>query len=432
MPDNYKSLNTKIYKASEIFGINPIMENINFLAFAMPAFFLFVWLEFKLAQKRKRPEIFNYESSVSNISIGLAERLINLFIAGSFYQLFYYIYENYRIFGLPSNFFIWIGLILATDFVWYWYHRMGHEINFFWAAHIVHHHSEEFNFTAAARITTFQAIIRTGFWCILPFFGFHPNMVITMLVVHGAYSFFTHTQVIGRIKWLEYIFVTPSVHGVHHASDEKYLDKNYGDMFTFWDRIFGTFQEEEEKPKYGLTHPLKSYSFLWQHFHYYFEIYELWKRSKGFKARWGAVFGSPATMDQDIRPMLEKKFLQDKTDRSHRLKFRAYLYIQLAISTLALTVFTYYFENLNSYDKTFVLSFLLITLINCGALLEQRKWIYYLEYLRLFIISLYILQLENLTEYFIVPILIMVLAEKLFSLSSRYQNFVLQLETIER
>lgn len=398
----------------------------------MPAFFLFVWLEFKLAQKRKRPEIFNYESSVSNISIGLAERLINLFIAGSFYQLFYYIYENYRIFDLPSNFFIWIGLILATDFVWYWYHRMGHEINFFWAAHIVHHHSEEFNFTAAARITTFQAIIRTGFWCILPFFGFHPNMVITMLVVHGAYSFFTHTQVIGRVKWLEYIFVTPSVHGVHHASDEKYLDKNYGDMFTFWDRIFGTFQEEEEKPKYGLTHPLKSYSFLWQHFHYYFEIYELWKRSKGFKARWRAVFGSPAAMDQDIRPMLEKKFLQDKTDRSHRLKFRAYLYIQLAISTLALTVFTYYFENLNSYDKTFVLSFLLITLINCGALLEQRKWIYYLEYLRLFIISLYILQLENLTEYFIVPILIMVLAEKLFSLSSRYQNFVLQLETIER
>lgn len=398
----------------------------------MPAFFLFVWLEFKLVQKRKRPEIFNYESSVSNISIGLAERLINLFIAGSFYQLFYYIYENYRIFDLPSNFFIWIGLILATDFVWYWYHRMGHEINFFWAAHIVHHHSEEFNFTAAARITTFQAIIRTGFWCILPFFGFHPNMVITMLVVHGAYSFFTHTQVIGRVKWLEYIFVTPSVHGVHHASDEKYLDKNYGDMFTFWDRIFGTFQEEEEKPKYGLTHPLKSYSFLWQHFHYYFEIYELWKRSKGFKARWRAVFGSPAAMDQDIRPMLEKKFLQDKTDRSHRLKFRAYLYIQLAISTLALTVFTYYFENLNSYDKTFVLSFLLITLINCGALLEQRKWIYYLEYLRLFIISLYILQLENLTEYFIVPILIMVLAEKLFSLSSRYQNFVLQLETIER
>jgi sterol desaturase/sphingolipid hydroxylase (fatty acid hydroxylase superfamily) len=408
------------------------MENINFLAFAMPAFFLFVYLEYKLAQRKKRPEIFNYESSVSNISIGLAERLINLFIAASFYQLFYYIYEHYRIFDIPGNFWIWIGLILATDFVWYWYHRLGHEVNFFWAAHIVHHHSEEFNFTAAARITTFQAIIRTGFWCILPFLGFHPKMVITMLLVHGAYSFFTHTQAIGRIKWLEYVFVTPSVHGVHHASDEKYLDKNYGDMFTFWDRMFGTFQEEEEKPKYGLTHPLKSYSFLWQHFHYYFEIYELWKRSKGFKARWDAVFGSPAAMDQDIRPMLEKRFLQDKTDRSHRLKFRNYLYIQLAVSTLILTVFTYYFGSLGFYDKIFGLSFIIITLINCGALLEQRKWIYYLEYSRLFILSTYLLYIENLAEYFLVPVIIMIAAEKMFSLSRKYQNLVLQMESAKR
>jgi sterol desaturase/sphingolipid hydroxylase (fatty acid hydroxylase superfamily) len=408
------------------------MENINFLAFAMPAFFLFVYLEYKLAQRKKRPEIFNYESSVSNISIGLAERLINLFIAASFYQLFYYIYEHYRIFDIPGNFWIWIGLILATDFVWYWYHRLGHEVNFFWAAHIVHHHSEEFNFTAAARITTFQAIIRTGFWCILPFLGFHPKMVITMLLVHGAYSFFTHTQVIGRIKWLEYVFVTPSVHGVHHASDEKYLDKNYGDMFTFWDRMFGTFQEEEEKPKYGLTHTLKSYSFLWQHFHYYFEIYELWKRSKGFKARWDAIFGSPAAMDQDIRPMLEKRFLQDKTDRSHRLKFRNYLYIQLAVSTLILTVFTYYFGSLGFYDKIFGLSFIIITLINCGALLEQRKWIYYLEYSRLFILSTYLLYIENLAEYFLVPVIIMIAAEKMFSLSRKYQNLVLQMESAKR
>lgn len=408
------------------------MENINFLAFAMPAFFLFVYLEYKFAQKRKRPEIFNYESSVSNISIGLAERLINLFIAASFYQLFYFIYENYRIFEIPSNFFIWLALILATDLVWYWYHRMGHEINFLWAAHIVHHHSEEFNYTAAARITTFQAVIRTGFWCILPFIGFHPTMVITMLVVHGAYSFFTHTQIIGRIKWLEYIFVTPSVHGVHHASDEKYLDKNYGDMFTFWDRIFGTFQEEEEKPKYGLTHPLKSYSFLWQHFHYYFEIHELWRRSVGFRSKWKAVFGSPAEMDQDIRPMLERRFLQDKTDRSHRLKFRNYLYVQLFISTLLLTGLTYYFDKLDPYDKLFALSFILLTLINCGALLEQRKWIYYLEYSRLFILSTYILYLAGLQAYFLLPAVLMITVEKMFSLSRRYQNLILQLETLER
>ena len=113
------------------------MEHINFLAFAMPAFFIFLFLEYKLAQRKKRPEIFNYESSVSNISIGIAERLINLFVAASFYQLYYFIYNNYRFFDIPSNVFVWFALILATDFVWYWYHRLGHEVNFFWAAHIV-------------------------------------------------------------------------------------------------------------------------------------------------------------------------------------------------------------------------------------------------------------------------------------------------------
>lgn len=169
------------------------MESINFLAFAMPAFFLFLFLEYKLVKRSKRAEIYNYESSVSNISIGIAERLINLFIAASFYQLYYLIYNDYRIFDMPNTFLVWISLLLATDFVWYWYHRLGHEVNFFWAAHIVHHHSEQFNFTTAARITTLQAIIRTGFWCVLPFFGFHPSMIIAMLFVHGAYSFFTHT-----------------------------------------------------------------------------------------------------------------------------------------------------------------------------------------------------------------------------------------------
>jgi alkylglycerol monooxygenase len=407
------------------------MKPINFLAFVMPAFFLFLYLEFKLAQLRKRPEIFNYESSVSNISIGIAERLINLFIAASFYQLYYFVYDNYRIFAVPNNVCIWFLLILMTDFVWYWYHRLGHEVNFFWAAHIVHHHSEAFNFTTAARITTFQAIVRTGFWCILPFLGFHPSMVITMLIVHGAYSFFTHTQLIGKIKWLEYVFVTPSIHGVHHASDEKYLDKNFGDMFTFWDRIFGTFQSEEEKPKYGLTHPLKSYSFLWQHFHYYFEIIELWKRSQGFKARFLAVFGSPARMDQNIRPLLEKRFLQENSNRHKRLKFRIYLYFQLGICILFLTVFTYYFEFLDGIDKAFVLAFILITLINCGALLEQRKWIYYLEYGRIYIVASYFLYKENLITFFFIPLIIMLFAEQLFSVGRRYRNVILQLENSE-
>jgi len=402
------------------------MENLNYLAFAMPAFFLFVYIEYKLAQYRKKEHLFKYESSVSNISIGIAERLINLFVSASFYQVYYWVYNNYKLFIIPNNWIVWIALILATDFVWYWYHRLGHEVNLFWAAHIVHHQSEEFNLTASARITTIQALIRTVFWCILPLAGFHPTMVITMLLVHGGYSFFTHTQVLSRIKWLEYIFITPSLHGVHHASDEKYLDKNYGDMFVFWDKMFGTFQAEEEQPKYGLTHPLKSYSFLWMHFHYYFEIYESYRRADTFKGRWQAVFGSPAYMDQDIRPELEKKFLQDRRLRLKELKFKGYLAMQIAISVLMLTWFTFFYNSYQIEDKLFYLSFILITLINCGALLEQRKWIYYLEYFRLGILFSYLLYIEGHAELLLLPIFVLIAAEKIFSLSKWYQGYILQ------
>jgi sterol desaturase/sphingolipid hydroxylase (fatty acid hydroxylase superfamily) len=402
------------------------MENHNYLAFAMPAFFLFVFLEYKAVQRKKKPELFKYESSISNVSIGIAERLLNLFVAASFYELYYWVYDNYAIFNIPANALVWIGLILATDLVWYWYHRLGHEVNIMWAAHIVHHHSEEFNFTAAARITTIQAVIRTGFWCLLPFMGFHPTMVITMLLVHGAYSFFTHTQVVGRVKWLEYVFITPSLHGVHHASDEKYLDKNYGDMFVFWDKMFGTYQAEEEPPKYGLTHPLKSYSFLWQHFHYYFEIAESYRRANGLKNKLKAVFGSPANMDQDIRPELEKKFLQCRSLKLNELRFKGYLAFQIAVSTLMLMWLTYFFSSQTIEDKVFILFFILLTLINCGAMLEQRKWIYYLEYGRLLLIVSYLLYLDNNIEYLFVPLLIILTMEKVFSVGKWYQQYILQ------
>lgn len=402
------------------------MEHYNYLAFAMPAFFLFVYLEYKAVQRQKKPELFKYESSISNISIGIAERLLNLFISGTFYGLYYFIYEHYAFFNIPNTWYLWVALILATDFVWYWYHRLGHEVNIFWAAHIVHHQSEEFNFTAAARITTLQAIVRTAFWCLLPLVGFHPAMVISMLLIHGAYSFFTHTQTIGRIKWLEYVFITPSLHGVHHASDEKYLDKNYGDIFVFWDKMFGTFQVEEEHPKYGLTHPLKSYSFLWQHFHYYFEIIESFRRANGLKAKWKAVFGSPAYMDQDIRPELEKRFLQDERHERKHLKFKGYLAFQILAAVGILTWFTFYFNYLHIEDKLFTTAFIFITLINCGAMLEQRKWIYYLEYGRLFTVVAYVMFYYGYFEFSFIPLLVFFVAEKTFSVGKKYNEYILQ------
>lgn len=397
------------------------MEKINFIAFAAPAFFVFLYLEYLYTKHKNKEKIFKYESSVSNTTIGIAERLLNLFVTVSFYNLFVWVYENYAFFAIPNDWYVWILLLLAADFVWYWYHRLGHEINIFWAAHIVHHQSEEFNFTAAARITTIQALIRTVFWCALPLVGFHPTMVMGVLVAHGMYSFFTHTQVIKSPKWLEYVFITPSLHGIHHASDEKYLDKNYGDVFVFWDKMFGTFQREEEAPKYGLTHPIGSYSFLWQHFHYYLEIYEAVKRQKGIKNKLKIVFGSPALMDQDIRPELEKRFFQKNTSREKfNSTFKKYINIQLFVVAFILMFFSAYFSYFDGVEKTAVALVVLITLINIGALLEQRKWIYYLEYIRVIMLIAFTFYEFGYTELVYIPILVLIVLEQKLALKEWY------------
>ncbi|ARS39923.1 sterol desaturase [Sphingobacteriaceae bacterium GW460-11-11-14-LB5] len=399
---------------------------VNYLAFAIPAFFIFVFIEFKIAQHQKKAKIFKYESTVANFSVGIAERLLNLFIAASFYQVYDWIYIHYSIFDISTKWYVWILLLLSTDLVWYWYHRLGHEINFLWAAHIVHHQSEEFNLSAAARITTIQAIFRNVFWCILPLIGFHPNMIITILLAHGAYSFFTHTQLIGKLGWLENILITPSLHGVHHASDEKYLDKNYGDVFVFWDKLFGTFQAEEEAPKYGLTHPIKSYSFLWQHFHYYLEIGEAYRRANGFKAKWNAIFGSPALMDQNIRPILEERYFQHKKQDLAKPKFKTYLNIQLILVVAMLTGATLFYSALTSFNKGAILVFILVTLINIGALLEQRRWIYYLECFRLILIFAFFFYTFNLVPFLIFPVIVLIALERTFSLRKLYMKHVFE------
>jgi hypothetical protein len=340
------------------------------------------------------------------------------------YQVYDWVYRSYALFDISTSWYIWILLLLATDLVWYWYHRLGHEIIFLWAAHIFHHQSEEFNLSAAARITTFQAIFRNVFWCILSFIGFHPTMIISILLVHGAYSFFSHTQMIGKLGGLGKIFITPSLHGVHHASDEKYLDKNYGDVFVFWDKLFGTFQQEQEAPKYGLTHPLKSYSFLWQHFHYYLEIGEAYKQANCFRAKWDALFGSPALMDQNIRLILEKRFEQNKIKKNSRVNFRLYLNIQLIMVVAMLTGLTLFFNVIDSWGKIAISSFIVITLINIGALLEQRRWIYYLECFRLILILAYLFYSLNILSFVILPIFVLVILERTISLSKIYIKYV--------
>jgi alkylglycerol monooxygenase len=358
----------------------------------------FIFLEYLYYHLKKNESSIHYSKFLSNLSIGICERLVYLFMVPIFIQLFNYIYQHFRLFTISDRWYVWIILLMFTDLVWYWYHRLGHRINLLWAAHIVHHQSEDFNFTVAARITIFQAYVRTLFWCILPLVGFSVNMIMGILLFHAAYSFFTHTRLGKNLSFLEHIFITPSLHSVHHACNRKYIDKNYGDVFVFWDKFFGTFQKEDEQPVFGLTQPFESHSFLWQHFHYYLELYYFSKTKTTFYEKIAVFFSTPEHMDQSIRPLLERKLLKRK-NKNLEQPFKRYLNFQLAIAFGLLIYLTAFFNSTSPLLKKEIFLFIFLTLINIGAIMEKKNYLFRLEILRLWQFSLFV------SVYFSHPIL---------------------------
>lgn len=362
--------------------------SLNWLALAIPFFLLMMGLEYLLAKAMKKV-YFRFNDSIANVSVGIAERLLDLFTVGAFYGVYDYLHRHYALLSIKPSAWTWVALFFATDFVWYWYHRFAHEVNLFWAAHVVHHQSEEFNYTVSARITVFQALIRTGFWAILPIIGFPAGMITTLLLIHGLYPFFIHTRTIGKLGFLEYILVTPSHHRVHHASNPQYLDKNYGDVLIIWDKLFGTFAPEVEEPVYGLTKPLRSYSFLWQQFHTLLELLEATRRTSGIRAKVRLLFGPPDRIDGQIRDQLATRFFvaaHPLTLVQSITRLRGYVVGQIIGLLVLLFGLTLFEHQIPLLWQVMMALFILLTLINCGAILEQRQWVIHLELARLIVL----------------------------------------------
>jgi alkylglycerol monooxygenase len=188
---------------------------------------------------------------------------------------------------------------------------------------------------------------------------------------------------------LEYILVTPSHHRVHHASNEKYLDKNYGDVLIIWDKLFGTFQKEEEEPVYGLTHPLKTYSFLWQHFHFLIELWLAVKAAKSWKEKLKTIFGKPKELSPTLRHEAEQLFNIRQNPEVLEKPLNRYVIIQMILILAGTSLFIALEDQFSiSFKTVFVFLLVLLTLINCGAIMEQKKWVFQVELVRLSILFL--------------------------------------------
>jgi sterol desaturase/sphingolipid hydroxylase (fatty acid hydroxylase superfamily) len=214
---------------------------------------------------------------------------------------------------------IWLICLIADDHNFYWHHRLAHNVRVLWAAHLPHHSAKTFNLTVSIRNGWFITFVKPIYWLWMPLVGFEPIMIATCLIINAFYQFTLHSQLLPSFGWIEKIFNTSYVHVVHHSSNTEYLDRNHGGIFTFWDRLYGTWQDPIKGvvPKFGISHDPGTDNPITHHM---FEFQEIWrdvKKAPDMKAKFMYIFGPPG-WSHDGSSMTSKQ-LQDQLKREKEL-----------------------------------------------------------------------------------------------------------------
>lgn len=245
------------------------MESI--LYYWIPVFTFFYLSETLFFIKRKLP-YFTWKDSFTSLTMGLGYLGIAAIAAGFTLSLLSFFFEH-RLFEIPRNWKTYVLFIFLEDLTYYVFHRVSHECRLWWVAHETHHSSEFYNFSTALRQTWTGPWYGWIFWIPLVILGFPVEWIVLQSSISLIYQFFIHTELVKTLGPLEWVMNTPSHHRVHHGINPLYLDRNYAGIFIIWDRLFGTFEPEVEKPLYGVTHPLKTYNPLFVGFHTWMELW---------------------------------------------------------------------------------------------------------------------------------------------------------------
>lgn len=266
------------------------------ILYAIPIFIITLLIEVLYYRHLgKHQDHYDPKDTASSLTMGIGNVLTGLVSKFLVFGALVFVYK-FRIFELDRTWVgYWIMIFFTDDFSYYWFHRSSHKIRYFWASHVVHHSSQFYNLGTALRQTwTGNLSGSFVFYLWMPWVGFHPVDVILMQAISLLYQYWIHTELIVKFPPLvEWFFNTPSHHRVHHGSNVKYLDKNHGGILIIWDRIFGTFQLEEERPNYGLVHNLTSYNPFVIAFHEWRDLFRDVRKAPSLKAAFLYVFGPP-------------------------------------------------------------------------------------------------------------------------------------------
>lgn len=358
------------------------MKPVDYIALAIPVFFALIGVELLVARWRGE-RLYRLNDSINDLATGVLQQLMGVFTKAALVGVYAWIWEHHRLFEMSvSSPWVWIGCFLAVDFLYYWFHRVSHESNLPWGAHIVHHSSEEYNLTVALRQGAFQPFFSFAFDLPLAWMGFPPIVFLACSAWDTLYQFWIHTRAIKTMGPLEWVMNTPSHHRVHHGCDEKYLDKNYAGTLIIWDRMFGSFQPEEEEPTYGITKPLRSWNPVWANVHHYVDLVA---KSRQAPSRWEAVKlwlkgpgWVPEWAEHDWRRPLSPSPLTDgaagryDTTAPRRLAFLAFAHFVTAV--LATTFLLHRGADLFLGERIAVGLFVVWTLVSVGAIFDRRPW----------------------------------------------------------
>jgi sterol desaturase/sphingolipid hydroxylase (fatty acid hydroxylase superfamily) len=263
------------------------------IALATPVFFALIALEMLVGRARGRSN-YRLNDAVNSLSLGIMSQVVGLFTRLLAVGIYAAVYSVAAIWQLPAGeWWVWAAAIVAYDFCYYWNHRLGHESAVFWAAHVVHHQSQEYNLSTALRQTSSGALLGWIFYLPMAIVGFPPEVFLVAAVVNLLYQYWIHTEQIGKLGGFDRWFGSPSNHRVHHAVNDRYLDRNYGGISMLWDRLFGTFVEEDEKCVYGTRSPLDSWDPLWANVEVYADLARRSWRARRWRDRLRVWFMPP-------------------------------------------------------------------------------------------------------------------------------------------
>ncbi|WP_426270618.1 sterol desaturase family protein [Dyella kyungheensis] len=359
------------------------------ITWATPVFFALIALEMLVARLRGR-SVYHSSDAINSLGLGVISQIVAVFSKLLTLGIYAWCVQRFALFALPANsVWVWISALLLYDFCYYWLHRAGHEVNILWAAHVVHHQSEDYNLSTALRQTGSGVLLGWLFYLPMAIVGYPLEVFVVVALIDLLYQFWVHTELVGRLGWFDRVFCSPSNHRAHHAVNDRYLDRNYGGILIVWDRLFGTFIEEDDTdpPIYGTRSPLRSWNPLWANA----EVYWATAKDAWHARRWRdkllVWLKPPGWRPADVAERFPKPAFDIQRERFLPQLSRGLTVYGLVQFALLLGMAVQFLDLAKQVPATTLVAyavFLVLSLTALGALTEARRIGIGLELARLF------------------------------------------------